>query len=50
MTAILKSHNSVGTNIYLTKVASLLKRGNKEAFTSHFVPKTEMIQLRVKMV
>ena len=31
-------------------VASLLKRGNKTAFTSHSVPETEMIQYRAKMV
>ena len=32
------------------RVASLLKSGNKKAFSSHFVPETEMMQYRAKMV
>ena len=31
-------------------VACLLKSGNKKAFTSLFVPETEMMQYRAKMV
>ena len=31
-------------------VAVLLKSRNKKAFTSHFVPKTEMMQYRAKLV
>ena len=31
-------------------VAVLLKSRKKKAFTSHFVPKTEMMQYRAKMV
>ena len=31
-------------------VAGLLKSGDKKAFTSCFVPETEMVQKRVKMV
>ena len=31
-------------------VAVLLQSGNKKAFTSHFVPETEMMQYRAKMV
>ena len=31
-------------------VASFLKSGKKKAFISHFVPETEMMQYRVKMV
>ena len=32
------------------RVASLLKSGNKKAFSSHFVPETEMMQYRATMV
>ena len=50
-TAILKSQNSGSTNIYFTdQEASLLKSGNKKAFTSRFVFETEMMRQRAKIV
>ena len=33
----LKSQNSVTANIFIDQVGSLLKSGNKQTFTSHFV-------------
>ena len=32
------------------RIASLLKSGNKKAFSSHFVPETEIMQYIAKMV
>ena len=45
ITAILKSQNSVSD-----LVSSLFKSGNKKAFTSNFVFKTEMMRYRTEMM
>ena len=41
---------SVPALILFDQIASLLKSRNKKAFSSHFVPETEMMQYRAKMV
>ena len=45
ITAILKSQNSISE-----LVSSLFKSGNKKAFTSNFVLKTEMIRYRTEVM
>ena len=34
---------------FIDQVAGLLKSGNEKAFTSHFVPETEIMEYRAKM-